>query len=167
MVHLLVVAVGALALPSPHSVLLQPSGTAVVHFAVDQQHWSIERSEAEPVLSGIGNKAAVLQSEPEAAKTEQLTAVPVDPSTIVSGEIKMSFVRLPGRPGVMLYVANGYPRRLASQAVLRRGDAQRPTTVCSVAGNVYGIETWPYDVDAIALSGFVLLDVNTSDPGCG
>ncbi len=140
---------------------------AVVHFAADQQHWLMERAEAEPLESGIGDKSAALQSKPEAAKTEQLSTVPIDPSTVVSGEIKMTFAHLPGRPGVMLYVTNGYPRRLAYQAVLRRGNAQRPTTVCSVAGNVYGVETWPYDADAIELSSFVLLDANNPTSGCG
>lgn len=166
MLHLLIVAVGALTPVAPHWILLHQSGTAIIHFEPDQQNWSTERAPAEAMPPAFGDKAPELQSWPEVATTEQLAPVPVDPSLVEAERIKLILTRLPGHAGSMLFVVNGYAKSFAYHAVLHRGDVRIPTKVCSVAGHVYGAETWYFDVDAIELGDFILLDGSNPVPVC-
>lgn len=149
---------------SAKPLVLKPGEATFVVIEGDGQTWSTV-GQVEAVLPGaIERTAAALQSTPEAQTQETLTQAPglyAQPD-----HVKLSFAHFADRAGVILLVENGYRRRLAYKAVMHRGARSAPTSVCSVAPGIVGVESWGDDLDAIELGSFTLDDSTDPTPMC-
>ena len=76
--------------------------------------------------------------------------------------IRLTFKNLSNRPGLILIVESGYPKRLSYTAMTRKGGLPQPTAVCQVLSRVESLEYWPESLLGLDLSGFRLVDVPPS-----
>lgn len=79
-------------------------------------------------------------------------------------KIVLRFIRTPGKDQSLLSIQNGYDRALIYRAAMRVGKDSRPTDVCLVMPGKFGVEHWPFAIDALDLSALRLVAWKPGDP---
>ncbi|HWE44667.1 MAG TPA: hypothetical protein VG407_01455 [Caulobacteraceae bacterium] len=87
---------------------------------------------------------------------------PLDKDTI-----RFTFKQVPGTTWMLLYIENGYGRKLEYRAhMLKMGDTVEPTDVCQVMSGKPSFENWPYPFAEIEISDLRLVDGDPNQPEC-
>ncbi len=80
----------------------------------------------------------------------------ISPPQPQANAVKFGLLRAPETGHTILVIENGYPQALTYRAQITHHGKTVPTDVCLVIPQGRGYEDWPYAIDEIVLSDFVL-----------
>jgi hypothetical protein len=81
--------------------------------------------------------------------------------------IRLTFKQVPGTTWMILFVENGYDKKLQYKArMLKMGDTIEPTDVCEVMSGKPSFENWPYPFAEIMISDLRLVDGDPDNVAC-
>lgn len=129
---------------------LQLSGEGARIVGLRHAEWrEFEVGIARTVVDSLHGRAPAAQPDPR-----------LDPP-VTAGEVRLRLLSVAGQQ-TLLMVENGYDQAFTYRAVITRSGRSEPTSVCVVLPNIRGIEYWPYPVERIALSDFLLAPYDES-----
>ena len=124
--------------------IIQPGG---------ESHLGLVPGEQVVIRLGHAGEPAMMLVHADHAPDLGARPPPVDKDTI-----RLTFKQMPGAPGMLLTVENGYDRVLAYHAAMVTMKDVRPTDVCQVGPKLLSFENWPQPFPILDLSGFQLID---------
>ena len=90
------------------------------------------------------------------------------PAPPIKDVIRFTLKRMEGRPGMLLFIENGYERGIFFRAEITNDGSPtakgRPTSICPVMPVLRSVEHWPYSFRYVKISDVVFEEVRPDEP---